>query len=203
MKQLHQRIAECQLCRTHLPWGPRPVVQFSRRSRVVIVGQAPGKNVHETGIPWDDPSGDHLRQWLDVTSQSFYDPDAFALVPMGFCYPGKRNGGDAPPRPECAPQWHGHVFRVFENEPLVILCGLHAVRHYLGSRRKNTLTGTVRSFNEYGLNLFPLPHPSWRSRTWMKRNPWFEETVLPALRRRVRSRLTGVRTMPSTPKQVG
>jgi len=135
---------------------PRPVVQFSSKSRIVIVGQAPGTKVHETGIPWDDPSGDHLREWLSVSRESFDDPDSSALVPMGFCYPGKAKSGDAPPRP---------------------------------ASRKKTLTETVRSFKEYGTQTIPLPHPSWRSRIWMKKNLWFEAELLPVLRRRVKKRL--------------
>ncbi|MFW2388209.1 MAG: uracil-DNA glycosylase family protein [Polyangiales bacterium] len=189
LRALKNEISRCDICREHLPLGPRPVVQFSSKSRIVVIGQAPGTKVHETGIPWDDPSGDHLREWLSVPRDSFYDPDSFALVPMGFCYPGKAKSGDAPPRPECAPQWHERVLGKIAPAPLVLLAGQYAQRHYLGLSRKKTLTETVRSFKEYGAETIPLPHPSWRSRIWMKKNPWFESTLLPVLRRRVKKRL--------------
>ncbi|MGB5548811.1 MAG: uracil-DNA glycosylase family protein [Polyangiales bacterium] len=189
-RKLHETIASCDICRKHLPLGPRPVVQFSRKSRIAIVGQAPGSRVHESGIPWDDPSGEHLREWLGVSTESFYDPDSFALVPMGFCYPGKGKSGDAPPRPECAPQWHQRVFDAIARDPLVLLVGQYAHRHYLGALRKKTLTETVRAFDEYSNRTMPLPHPSWRSRIWMKNNPWFEARLLPVLRRRVKKHLT-------------
>ena len=148
LRTLQKDIARCEICSEHLPLGPRPVVQFSTKSRIVIVGQAPGTKVHETGIPWDDPSGDHLRDWLRVSRESFYDSGSFALVPMGFCYPGKAKSGDAPPRPECAPQWHEQVFDSIAPEPLLLLCGQYAIQHYLGHSRKKTLTETVRSFAE-------------------------------------------------------
>lgn len=188
---LQKEISRCEICSEHLPLGPRPVIQFASKSRIVIVGQAPGTKVHETGIPWDDPSGDHLREWLRVSRDAFYDPDSFALVPMGFCYPGKAKSGDAPPRPECAPQWHESVFDAIAPDPLLLLCGQYAQQHYLGASRKKTLTETVRSFQEYGARTIPLPHPSWRSRIWMKKNPWFEAKLLPVLRRRVKKRLRG------------
>ena len=188
---LKKDIARCQICSEHLPLGPRPVVQFSSKSRIVIVGQAPGTKVHETGIPWDDPSGDHLRDWLRVSREAFYDADSFALVPMGFCYPGKAKSGDAPPRPECAPQWHEPVLNAIAPDPLLLLCGQYAQQQYLGSSRKKTLTETVAAFTEYGPRTIPLPHPSWRSRIWMKKNPWFETKLLPVLRRTVKKRLRG------------
>ncbi len=191
LRTLKKDIAQCEICIEHLPLGPRPVVQFSSKSGIVIVGQAPGTKVHESGIPWDDPSGDHLREWLRVSREDFYGPDSFALVPMGFCYPGKAKSGDAPPRPECAPQWHQRVLDAIAPDPLVLLCGQYAQAQYLGSSRKKTLTETVRSFAEYGPRTIPLPHPSWRSRIWMKKNPWFEEKLLPVLRRKVKKRLEG------------
>ena len=191
LRKLKKDIAQCEICIEHLPLGPRPVVQFSSRSGIVIIGQAPGTKVHESGIPWDDPSGDHLREWLRVSREDFYDPDSFALVPMGFCYPGKAKSGDAPPRPECAPQWHQRVLDAIAPDPLVLLCGQYAQVQYLGASRKKTLTETVRSFTEYGPRTIPLPHPSWRSRIWMKKNPWFEEKLLPLLRRKVKKRLEG------------
>ena len=183
--RLRRAIERCTICVPHLPLGPRPVVQFSKRSMIVIIGQAPGTKVHESGVPWQDDSGDHLREWLRVTSEEFYDADRFALVPMGFCYPGKAAGGDAPPRPECAPAWHDRIFAELSQGALVVLSGQYAQRYYLAARRKKNLTETVRAFDEYAPRFMPLPHPSWRSRLWMKKNPWFESDVLPELRRRV------------------
>jgi uracil-DNA glycosylase len=191
LRTLENEIAQCQICIEHLPLGPRPVVQFASKSRIVIVGQAPGTKVHESGIPWDDPSGDHLREWLRVSREDFYDADSFALVPMGFCYPGKEKSGDAPPRPECAPRWHQRVLGAIAPDPLLLLCGQYAQEQYLGASRKKTLRETVHSFKEYGPRTIPLPHPSWRSRIWMKKNPWFEEKLLPVLRRTVKKRLEG------------
>ena len=191
LRTLKQQIAQCEICSEHLPLGPRPVVQFSSKSRIVIVGQAPGTKVHETGIAWDDPSGDHLREWMRVSREDFYDADSCALVPMGFCYPGKAKSGDAPPRPECAPQWHQRVLDAIAPNPLLLLCGQYAHAKYLGSSRKKTLTETVRAFTEYGPRTIPLPHPSWRSRIWMKKNPWFEAKLLPVLRRKIKKQLRG------------
>lgn len=183
--QLHREIAACSICVPHLPLGPRPVVQFSARSPVVIIGQAPGTRVHESGVPWADASGDHLREWLRVSEEAFYDPDRFALIPMGFCYPGKAGGGDAPPRVECAPAWHSRVFAALRSDALLILCGQYAQRYYLRGAMKKNLTETVRAFDEYLPRFFPLPHPSWRSRIWIGKNPWFSNQLLPALRRRM------------------
>jgi len=191
LRKLKKDIAQCEICIEHLPLGPRPVVQFSSKSRIVIVGQAPGTKVHESGVPWDDPSGDHLREWLRVSREVFYDPDSFALVPMGFCYPGKAKSGDAPPRPECAPQWHQRVLDAIAPDPLLLLAGQYAQAQYLGASRKKTLTQTVRSFTEYAPAMIPLPHPSWRSRIWMTKNPWFESKLLPVLRRKVKKQLQG------------
>lgn len=185
---LHEEIRACRICAADLPLGPRPVTQFSARSAVAIIGQAPGTRVHETGVPWDDPSGDHLRAWLAVDRATFYDPDRFALVPMGFCYPGKKAGGDAPPRPECAPAWHARVFAAMHAPPLLLLAGQYAHAYYLPERAP-TLTETVRRFRDYGPDVIPLPHPSWRSRLWMKKNLWFERDLLPDLRRRIGQRL--------------
>ena len=182
LQTLRDEVAACTVCAADLPLGPRPVVQFGARSGVVIIGQAPGTKVHESGVPWDDASGTHLREWLGVSRETFYDHNRVALVPMGFCYPGRSGGGDAPPRRECAPLWHERILASFDARPLVLLVGLYAQRHYLGGGMKATLTETVRSFAEYLPRFFPLPHPSWRSRLWMKKNAWFERDVLPALR---------------------
>lgn len=175
-------VRACTLCAPHLPLGPRPVVQIAQSARIVIIGQAPGTKVHESGIPWDDASGDHLREWLAMSKEVFYDPSQVALVPMGFCYPGKRSGGDAPPRPECAPLWHGPLLDCLPDDRLLVLSGMYAQNYYLGKSRKRTLTDTVRAFEDYLPRFLPLPHPSWRSKIWMGKNPWFEADVLPRLR---------------------
>lgn len=178
-------IRACAVCAGHLDAGPRPIVQFSRTSRLVIVGQAPGARVHASGIPWDDASGDRLREWTGLSKPEFYDDGHVALVPMGFCFPGSRAGGDLPPRPECAPLWHDRVMAVLPENRLILLVGSYAQARYLGKDRRSSLTETVRAFEAYGPRLFPLPHPSWRSGGWMQRNPWFEAEVLPALRARL------------------
>ena len=189
LKVLLDDIRACRVCDEHLPLGPRPVVQFGEGARIIIVGQAPGTKVHASGVPWNDASGDHLRDWLQVEKRTFYNQYKVAVVPMGFCYPGKRSGGDAPPRPECAPRWHGQIFEHLPKDALILLVGQYAQKHYLGSRRKQSLTETVKAFRDYLPKYFVLPHPSWRSRQWMKRNPWFDHDVLPALRRAIADRL--------------
>lgn len=184
MSDLHRAIAACRICAEHLPHEPRPVVQFSPGARIVIIGQAPGAKVHASGIPWDDDSGDRLRAWTGLSPSTFYDPAKVALVPMGFCYPGKASGGDKPPRPECAPQWHGQVLATLPQDRLTLLVGTYAQAHYLPETRKLSLTERVRRHAEFA-PYFPLPHPAWRSAIWMKKNPWFEAEVLPQLRARI------------------
>ncbi len=181
---LHQEISACQLCAKHLPQGPRPIVQFSARSRILIIGQAPGSKVHASGVPWDDDSGDRLRDWLGLEKPDFYDPDKIALVPMGFCYPGKGTSGDMPPRPECAPQWHEQVLATLPKDRLTLLVGSYAQSHYLAKSKKRTMTETVQHFAEYD-PIIPLPHPAWRVRMWMGKNPWFAEELLPFLREKI------------------
>ncbi|MBD2842217.1 uracil-DNA glycosylase family protein [Erythrobacter sp. KMU-140] len=171
-----------------MPLGPRPVVQFSPRSRILIIGQAPGTKVHASGVPWDDDSGHRLRGWLGLDKDAFYDPDLVAIMPMGFCYPGKAKGGDAPPRKECAPQWHGAIKEHLPADRLTLLVGSYAQAHYLPETRRLSLTERVRRGSEFAPFL-PLPHPSWRVRMWMARNPWFEAEMLPRLRRAVAARL--------------
>jgi uracil-DNA glycosylase len=180
-----QEIAACTLCAAHLPHGPRPVVQASADARLLIVGQAPGRRVHESGIPWDDPSGDLLRAWLHLARDAFYDARRIAIVPTGFCYPGKGSSGDLPPRPECAPQWHERLLGEMPEIRLTLLIGTHAQAYYLGKRAGPTLTDTVAHFADYLPDYFPLPHPSPRNRFWLSRHPWFAQQVLPALHRRV------------------
>lgn len=174
----------CTLCAAHLPLGPRPVVRMQRSARLLIVGQAPGTKVHESGQPWNDRSGDVLRGWLDMSRDDFYDADRIAIMPMGFCYPGvDPRGGDNPPRPECAPLWHRRLLAMLPKIRLTLLVGQYAQAHYLGPRRHKTMTDTVRHFRDYlPDDYFPLPHPSWRNIGWQKRQPWFAADVIPALR---------------------
>lgn len=176
----------CRVCARHLALGPRPVVQASATARLLIVGQAPGTRVHETGIPWNDRSGARLRDWLQMEDDVFYDAARVAIMPMGFCYPGVDvRGGDLPPRPECAPLWHPPLRARLPAAALTLLVGLYAQRYYLAKARKESLTATVRHWRDYGPALLPLPHPSWRNTAWLKKNPWFEQNLLPDLRARV------------------
>lgn len=186
LTKLSAEARACTRCADELPLGPRPVFRVSTTARLLIVGQAPGTKVHETGIPWNDASGDRLRDWLRLDRETFYDESRIAIVPMGFCYPGvDARGGDRPPRKECAPAWHPRFLPLMPRVELTLLVGLYAQAHYLGPRRKGSLTDTVRAFKEYGTNYLPLPHPSWRNTGWLKKNPWFETELLPTLRRRV------------------
>ena len=180
-------IRACRVCEADLPLGPRPVVVANPSARILIIGQAPGTKVHESGIPWNDRSGDTLRGWLEIDKDTFYDPEKVAIVPMGFCYPGVLpRGGDAPPRPECAPLWHGRLRVELPNIKLTLLAGMYAQAEYLGKSRKKTLTATVEAWREYGPEVMPLPHPSWRSENLLRKNPWFKAELLPDLRARVR-----------------
>ena len=178
-------VRACRHCAADLPLGPRPVLSASVTATLLIVGQAPGTKVHETGIPFDDPSGDKLRQWLDVDRDTFYDRSRIAIVPAGFCYPGRGKGGDLPPRAECAPLWHPRLGALMGAIGLTLLLGAYAQAYYLGPRRKATLAATVGAYEDYLPAYLPTPHPSPRNRLWLKRNPWFEADVVPELRRRV------------------
>lgn len=187
---LAAEIAACRLCEKHLPLGPRPVVRFSATARLLIIGQAPGTIVHETGIPWNDRSGDRLREWLGVDRERFYDPSRIAIMPMGFCYPGRdKGGGDAPPRPECAPAWHDRILSMMPRIELVLLIGSYAQARYLAKTRAPTMTETVRAWRSHLPRFLPAPHPSWRNTGWLKVNPWFEAELVPALRARVHALL--------------
>lgn len=187
---LFTRVRKCTLCAPHLPLGPRPVVRGRESARILIVGQAPGTKVHATGIPWNDRSGDRLREWLGLDRHTFYDETRIAIVPMGFCYPGvDANGGDLPPRPECAPLWHPQIRPHLRRVGLTLLIGQYAQRYYLGTRRRPSMSETVTAWRDYLPEYLPLPHPSWRNTAWLKRNPWFEADVIPALRARVRELL--------------
>ena len=182
---LVKEIHACQLCAEHLPLGPNPIVQTSTSASILIIGQAPGTKVHNTGIPWNDPSGNRLRDWMQIDKQTFYDHQKIAIMPMGFCYPGKGKSGDLPPRPECAPTWHNNLRALMPNIKLTLLIGLYAQNHYLQKGRKKTLTETVRAWQEYTPHYLPMPHPSPRNQLWLKKNAWFERDVVTELRKRV------------------
>jgi uracil-DNA glycosylase family 4 len=178
-------VRSCRACEATLPHGPRPVLQAGKDARVLIVGQAPGSKVHASGIPFDDASGKKLRSWLGVESAEFYNPAQFAIIPMGYCYPGRGKGGDMPPRPECAELWLDKLLQQLPNIELIVLIGLHAQKHFLGKARKASLTETVRAWREYGPTYFPVPHPSPRNTPWFQHNPWFENELVPVLRARI------------------
>ncbi len=187
LEALLVRARACRLCERHLPLGPKPVFRLAESARLLIVGQAPGTKVHATGIPWNDPSGDRLREWLALGRDAFYDESAIAILPTGFCYPGRLSrGGDSPPRPECAPLWHPPLRARLPNIRLTLLVGAYAQAYYLRERQGATVAETVRGFRAHLPEFLPLPHPSWRTLAWAKRHPWFERRVIPELRQRVR-----------------
>ena len=188
-QELLSEVRACTLCAEHLPDGPRPVIRATTRAPILLVGQAPGRRVHESGIPFDDPSGDRLRDWLGVDKETFYDPECFAIVPMGFCYPGTGKSGDLPPRPECAPTWRDRVLSPLERVRLTVVMGAYAVAWHLNPGRQS-LTATVRQWETWWPDKLPLPHPSPRNIRWFRSNPWFEEEVIPQLRERVSDVLT-------------
>lgn len=183
LNDLLTTVRACEICMPHLPLGPRPVVTVHPDARLLIVGQAPGTKVHASGIPWDDQSGKNLRKWLGMDAEAFYDETKVGIVPMGFCYPGKGKSGDLPPRKECAPQWHEKLLAEMPKIKLTLLIGAYAQNYYLGADRPKTLTETVRQFDTWLPTYLPLPHPSPRNGIWMKKNPWFEEDLVPELKR--------------------
>jgi uracil-DNA glycosylase len=180
----------CDICKAHLPLGPRPVFQIAQTARILVVGQAPGRRVHETGIPFNDPSGERLRSWMGIDREVFYDAAKIALLPMGFCYPGTAKSGDLPPRPECAPQWRQPLLNFLPNIALTLVIGQYAHAWHLATRQKGSLTDTVKNWKEYWPGILALPHPSPRNNIWLRRNPWFAEDILPVLRGRVSQLLT-------------
>ena len=193
--ELLDKITDCRLCATSnenpLPHEPRPVIQAAPAARLIIIGQAPGTRVHATGIPWNDPSGNRLRDWLQIDRDVFYDPSRVALMPMGLCFPGHdAKGGDLPPRKECAPLWHDAVWAHLTKVRTVLLIGQYAQARYLGRERRKNLTETVAAWREYSPRFWPLPHPSWRNNAWIKKHPWFERDLLPALRTHIADDLT-------------
>lgn len=182
MDKLITDALNCKICEAHLPHAPRPVFSVHPTAKILIVGQAPGRKVNDSGIPWADASGKRLRNWLGVEATTFYNPAIFSLLPMGFCFPGTGKSGDLPPRPECAPKWHDLFIRMMPEIKLTLLFGQYAQARYLGKRKKKTLTETVRHWKEYAPQYLPLPHPSPRNQLWERKNLWFGEEVLPFLK---------------------
>lgn len=187
MDNLLTAIRNCKVCEPYLELGANPIISASKKSKIVIIGQAPGRIVHETGIPWNDKSGDSLRNWLGVDKSTFYKPDIFALMPMGFCFPGKGKSGDLPPRKECAPLWHDQLLNYMEEIKLILLIGQYAQHYYLKDKCKSNLTETVRNYQEYLPQYLPLPHPSPRNNIWMAKNRWFQAEVLTILKDQIRA----------------
>ncbi len=188
-ESLLARVHACTICEPHLQNGVRPVLQIDPRARILIVGQAPGRRVHEAGMPFLDASGDRLRDWMGVTSEIFYNPREITILPMSFCFPGTGKSGDLPPRPECAPAWRNQLLAHLQHLELTLLIGKYAQLYHL--KDKASLTETVKAWQKYWPNILPLPHPSPRNNVWLHRNPWFEEGVLPVLRQRVTEVLGG------------
>ncbi|NOH63982.1 uracil-DNA glycosylase family protein [Vibrio sp. RE88] len=188
LEDLLQQIHQCRLCEPDLPLGANPIIQASKEAKLLIIGQAPGTRVHKTSIPWNDPSGDRLRQWLELDKTAFYDSSKIAIMPMGLCYPGKGKSGDLPPRKECAPQWHSKVLEQLPNIGMTLLIGQYAQNYYLQDKPK-TLTETVRAWQQWAPHYLPLPHPSPRNTLWLKRNPWFEAEVVPFIREYVHAHI--------------
>ena len=182
LEALLAAVRACRACEAHLPLGPRPVLSAGATARILVVGQAPGLRVHRTGVPWDDPSGDRLRAWMGVDKDAFYDASRIAIIPMGYCYPGRGTGGDLPPRHECATLWLDQLLARLPRIELTLLIGQYAQRHFLGSRRKASLAETARAWREYTPQYLPLPHPSPRNQPWFKRHRWFERDLVPVLR---------------------
>lgn len=186
LPELLQQIRACTRCAAHLPLGPRPLLRAATNARLLLIGQAPGTRVHASGVPWDDASGERLRTWMQIDRESFYDESCIAIMPMGFCYPGRGRGGDLPPRPECAPLWHAQVRARLPRVELTLLIGQYAQAYYLGPGAVS-LEDRVRSYREHLVKGFlPLPHPSPRNTLWLRRRPWFEAEVVPALREELR-----------------
>ncbi|TAM52423.1 MAG: uracil-DNA glycosylase family protein [Paraburkholderia sp.] len=189
LQSLLAQIRACRACEAHLPHGPRPVLQIGRSARVLVVGQAPGARVHASGVPWDDKSGERLRDWMGIDRDTFYDSNRVALVPMGYCYPGRGPSGDLPPRPECAALWLERVLAEMPHIRLTLLVGAYAQRRFLADARRATLTDTVAAWRDFGPSRLPLPHPSPRNQGWFKHHPWLERELLPVLRARVAAAL--------------
>ena len=187
LEALLAAVRDCRACEAHLPLDPRPVLRAGETARILIVGQAPGAHVHATGIPWDDPSGERLRAWMGVDKEIFYDESRIAIIPMGYCYPGRGTDGDMPPRRECATLWLDQLLARLPRIELTLLIGQYAQRHFLGRHRKPSLTETTRAWREYAPRFIPLPHPSPRNQPWFQRHPWLERQLVPMLRARIKA----------------
>ncbi len=184
LEEILKKLKKCHTC-TNLPLGPKPIFQINVNAKILIISQAPGLKTHNSGIPWDDASGERLREWLELSKETFYDKNLIAILPMGFCYPGKGLKGDLPPRAECYPQWHQNITSALPNIELIILIGSYSQNIYLKKLKKKTLTETVRSFSDYAPRYFPLPHPSPLNNIWLSKNKWFSEEVLPSLKQSI------------------
>ncbi len=189
LDQLLDDVRSCRICEASLPHGCRPVVRASKSARILVVGQAPGRRVHESGVPFDDPSGDRLRQWMGIDKPTFYNQQKINIIPMGFCYPGTGKSGDLPPRPECAEAWRDRLMAEMGQVALTLVIGQYAIGWHLKGQSKKTLTETVKAWKEYWPAAVVLPHPSPRNNIWLKRNPWFEDEVLPPLRQKIQELL--------------
>ena len=187
MQKLISEIKKCTFCEPHLDLGAKPIVSFTENSKILLISQAPGRIAHEKNLAWDDASGKVLRKWLNISFDAFYNPDNFAILPLGFCYPGKGKTGDKPPRKECAPLWQHKVMQNFKNVKLKILIGGYSQNYYLPKFKKQNLTNKVQNYQQFLPEFFVLPHPSPRNRFWMQKNPWFEKNVIPELQERVAS----------------
>lgn len=185
IEKLKDTIADCIICANFLPNRPLLIVQFSSKSKLLIIAQAPGQKTHDKGIPFDDLSGENLRTWLGVSREQFYNPELFAIMPMGFCFPGKGKSGDLPPRKECAPQWHNKIMEQMKNLELIILVGKYAQEYYLKDNPYKNLTETVISYQEFLPKYFPLVHPSPLNFRWHGKNKWFLESITPELKKMV------------------
>ena len=192
LKKLLIEIKNCKICEDHLPCPPRPVLRADSKAKILVAGQAPGRKVHETGIPFNDPSGERLRKWMGIDRNIFYDSSKIAIIPMGFCYPGSGKSGDLPPRAECAEEWREMLLNRLPRIRLTLLIGQYAQRYHLGGKQKKNLTETVKAWREFLQDgMIPLPHPSPRNNIWLKKNEWFETDVLSTLQSKVRGLVNG------------
>jgi len=192
LDQLMTEVRSCRVCETELPLGPNPILRAKRSAKILIIGQAPGTKVHKSGIPWNDPSGKRLREWMSIDDEIFYNPRKIAIIPMGFCYPGKGKSGDLPPRIECAELWHRKLLMHMTNIKLTLLIGKYAQDYYLSDSKHysgGTVSETVNNWKKFGPNYFPLPHPSPRNTLWLRKNSWFKSKTIPQLRKKVRNAL--------------
>ena len=187
--ELLKNIHNCRICENYLPEGPRPVVQFHPDARILIAGQAPGRKVHESGVPFQDASGNRLREWLGLTADEFYNPEHIAILPMGFCFPGSGKSGDLPPRKECAPAWREQLLNNLKHLKLTLVIGQYALAYHLPNSNQ-TVTNAVKAWQEYWPKVVPLPHPSPRNNIWLRKNPWFEKELVPILRKKVKKLIT-------------